>query len=120
MERIENEMQREIGEVLRSQFGKAAVTREKDFADIRVTGKRELLIEVKADTVARRAIRDALGQLLFYAYRDGKPRVAPELVVIGRGALQPEDERFLATLRRQFGLDVTYRRYLRGSRKLSI
>ena len=116
----ESRMQREIAEVLREQFGRSSVTREHDYADIRVTGERHILIEVKADTVARRAIRNALGQLLFYAYRDGRPTPAPELVVVGRSVVTNDDERFLKTLKAEFGLNITYRQYRVGSLELNL
>ena len=118
--RIENQMQREVTEILRKRFGRAAVTREQDFADIRVRGAREVLIEVKAESVARRAIRDALGQLLFYAYRDGRPESEPELVVVGRGAPNDDDQQFLRTLKSRFSLVVTYKQYCLASHDFNL
>jgi len=118
--RIENTMQREITDLLRAKWGRTSVTREQDFADIRVSGKRHILIEVKADTVARRAIRDALGQLLFYDYRDGRPADEPELIVVGQGPVTDGDQKLLDTLKARFGLDVGYRQYRVGSLDLNL
>lgn len=89
-------------------FGKAAVEMESGFADLKVKrGRTTTLIEVKSDSRPRFAIRQALGQLLEYAYLEEQAgqRVS-ELVVAGPGELT--------------ALDRAYMKHLRDARKLPV
>lgn len=111
---IENQMENELAALLRDHFGADQVKRQANFVDLSVQqGKRRSIIEIKSPPVARRAIREALGQLLDYAFFEA-PEAACELVVVGRGPLLPRDKRYLATLTKRFRLPITYRRYRLG------
>lgn len=114
MELVENQMENELDALLRARYGDASVARQKDFVDLSVQRDgRRTLIEIKSATVARRAIRDALGQLLDYAFFEA-PDTVCELVIVGRGPLLPKDKAYLATLTKRFRLPIRYRRYRLG------
>jgi hypothetical protein len=67
------------------------------------------IYEVKVAGSASDAIRQALGQLLEYAYRDGAWN--PErLYVVAEGAIDAECQKYLGRLRSQFNLPIEYRR----------
>jgi hypothetical protein len=114
MELVENQMENELAAHLRARYGRDHVTRQADFVDLTVErGGRRTIIEIKSATIARRAIREALGQLLDYAYFE-EPAAVRELVVVGRGPLLSRDKTYLATLTKRFRLPITYRRYRLG------
>ena len=107
-------MENELAALLRARFGHDHVKRQADFVDLTVQqGARRSIIEIKSATIARRAIREALGQLLDYAFFE-EPEAVRELVVVGRGPLLPRDKTYLATLTKRFRLPITYRRYRLG------
>jgi hypothetical protein len=111
---VENQMENELDVLLRARFGPNRVTRQADFVDLSVQdGKHRTIIEIKSATVARRAIREALGQLLDYAFFEA-PKAVLKLVVVGRGPLLQKDRTYLATLTKRFRLPITYRRYRLG------
>jgi hypothetical protein len=67
------------------------------------------IYEVKVAASASDAIRQALGQLLEYGYREGAWN--PEkLYVVGEAAIDAESRKFLNRLRKEFGLPLEYRR----------
>jgi hypothetical protein len=80
-------------------------------AVVRVSEKRYWIYEVKVTTTASDAIRQALGQLLEYAFREGawNPQ---RMFVVGEPALDEGSRRFLARLRRQFRLPIEYRQVI--------
>jgi hypothetical protein len=122
MERTEAKMQQEIKAILDTQFGNENVEAERDHRDLKVvTDNRRLLIELKASENAQLAIRDALGQLLEYAYFDpGKRKDEHALFIISRGASTAESQNYLDYIPSRFGLDVTYLQYKLGSNHLDL
>jgi hypothetical protein len=64
--------------------------------------------EIKIAPSARSALREAVGQLLEYAYWPNAGR-ANELVVVGEAAPTEETKQYLDNLRRRFGLGLSYR-----------
>ena len=112
---VEARMENEVREILERRFGRRAVQAQKDYVDLRViNGSKSILIELKSSSDARTAIRQAIGQLLDYAFfKDGASR--SELIVVGQGHLSSKAARFLAVLRRRFRIPLQYRRYLVGS-----
>ena len=97
-----------------------AVQVERDHVDIEVrTETGTTVMELKSSTDARRAIRDALGQLLDYAYRkDGGAE--SRLVVVGQGVPTESDLRFLQTLRIRFRIPVNCQQYVLGSGRFTL
>jgi hypothetical protein len=77
-------------------------------AVVKLSEKRYWIYEVKVAVTASDAIRQALGQLLEYAFREGawNPQ---KMFVVGEPALDDGSRRFLSRLRRDFRLPVEYR-----------
>jgi hypothetical protein len=63
--------------------------------------------EIKTDDSPRACIRQALGQLLEYAFWPGT-QVAARLIVVGEKALGEEGAKYLHTLRERFSLPIEY------------
>ena len=64
--------------------------------------------EIKTDTSPRLALRNAIGQLLEYAYWPDPVKPA-RLVVVGASPLDAEADEYLCNLRAQTGLSISYR-----------
>jgi hypothetical protein len=80
-------------------------------AVVKRSAQRYWIYEVKVAATASDAIRQALGQLLEYAYRPGAWN--PErMYVVGEPAIDARSRRFLARLRDDFGLPIEYRRVI--------
>ena len=105
-----SQLQNELFEALSNRYGKDAVAMEEGFADLRVRKDgRDVLIEVKSDPRPRFAVREALGQLLEYAYvAERHGRKVAELIVAGPGELEPSDRKYMAHLREARGLPIRY------------
>lgn len=117
-----NQLQNELYSLLVHRFGRDAVEMESGFADIRL--RRDgatVLFELKSDSRARYAIREAIGQLLEYGYvaQQAGERVT-DLIVAGPGELLPADSAYLQYLREQRGLPIRYLCMRRGTTELDI
>ncbi len=64
--------------------------------------------EIKTDTSPRLALRNAIGQLLEYAYWPDPVKPA-RLVVVGPSPLDAKAEEYLCNLRAETGLSISYR-----------
>ena len=65
--------------------------------------------EIKTGASAKQCIRDAMGQLLEYAYRP--PAIRPErLIIAGEPPIDPDTERYLGLLQSEFLIPIRYRR----------
>ncbi len=115
-------LQAKLMELLQKQFGKDNVVRESGWVDITVSnGKRRMLIEIKTDAVAKRAIREALGQILEYAYfssdLQGLAQTADaELFIVAPALANEEVSAYLNLLRNKFHIPVRYCSFLPGSK----
>jgi len=96
---------------LREDYPKECITCEQDFVDVRVETDAEVIyFEIKTDLNTKAVIRQALGQLLEYAYhpaRDG--RQPDQLVIVGRSALTGADAEYLLYLSNELKLPLSYR-----------
>lgn len=103
-------MQRLLGERLKICYPDAAITFEEDFIDVKLqTDDKLVLYEVKSDLKPLSAIRQALGQLLEYAYHPRRTHERePSLVIVGRQPLVGEDKEFFERICTQFGLPIGY------------
>jgi len=63
--------------------------------------------EIKTEDSPRACIRQALGQLLEYAFWPGA-HVAARLIVVGEKALDEEGKQYLHTLQERFSLPIEY------------
>ena len=114
-------MEVEIKKALEKQYGKGTVEAQRNFTDLTLTTEnRRVLVEIKTSENARQAIRDALGQLLDYAYFDKREQEYTELVIIGRGSATRETRRYLDNIRGRFGLKINYLQYQIGSNQLAL
>lgn len=107
-------LQRALMRLLQNRFGAKNVLREDGWVDLTAQHKkRKLLIELKTDPVAKRAIREAMGQILEYAYlkpkRDG---LNLELFIVAPGAIDDEAAAYLKRLNDQFAIPIRYCQFL--------
>jgi hypothetical protein len=84
--------------------------REKDFIDASVETSAEfLLFEIKCDLEPRSVIRQALGQILEYAYHPTRHHALPvRLIIVGRNPLIRNDHDSIEPLNRTFNLPLEY------------
>lgn len=103
-------MQSQLFTELQEEYGDQ-VCLEQDFVDVRVETGRELIYyEIKTDLSPRAVIRQALGQILEYAYHPARSGRRPDkLVIVGRCKLTPDDDTYLRTLCETFHLPLGYR-----------
>lgn len=112
-------MQKELMVLLRERLGKEVV-REARYVDITVEhGARKMLVEIKTYPSAKHAIREALGQILEYAFywrgaKDPIQSVNLDLVIIGPGALDEVSREYLNFLRSRFHLPIRYCQFTTG------
>jgi hypothetical protein len=108
-----NEMQRTLFDRLAKEFGAEYVgteTRNGSGARIDVVLRRGVsywFYEIKTSLSARGCIREALPQLLEYAFWPGTQE-AERLVVVGEAMLDEQSAEYLSRLRTRFGLPVYY------------
>ncbi len=104
-------MQAKLLAELQSEYGKEHVWLETDYVDARVETDKELIFfEIKSDLDPRAVIRQALGQLLEYAYHPAREGRRPDrIVIVGRTALGAEDTGYLNRLCKDFTLPLSYR-----------
>lgn len=104
-------MQGKLLEELQTTFGHERVKLEQDFIDATVRTDDEIILyEIKTDLAPRAVIRNALGQILEYAYYPLRKHDLPvHLVIVGRRKLESEDEAYLSFLREQCSLPLEYK-----------
>jgi hypothetical protein len=104
-------MQAKLMAELTAQYGASHVLREQDFVDVRVETDQELIyFEIKTDLDPRAVIRQALGQVLEYAYHPVRTGRRPtSLVIVGRTELNSDDEAYVQALCNEFHLPLSYR-----------
>jgi hypothetical protein len=85
---------RSLMQELQAEYPKSLVVSEQDFIDVSVRTDAELLLyEIKSDLEPRTVIRQALGQILEYAFHPSRHHALPlRLVIVGRRALSTEDK----------------------------
>ncbi|SAL17450.1 hypothetical protein AWB68_00499 [Caballeronia choica] len=104
-------MQHRLMSELKQEYATARIVCEENFVDVTVETDNELIFyEIKSDLAPRTVLRQAVGQLLEYAFYPRKQtRYATRLVVVGRRQLSPMDQAYLYTLCEQFSLPLEYR-----------
>lgn len=104
-------MQVKLMAELEAEFPGCKVVREAEFVDVRVeTGDAILLFEIKSDLDPRSVIRQALGQILEYAFHPARQHPKPlRLVIVGRQKLGKAEAVYLDRLRKEFVLPIDYR-----------
>ena len=107
---LHRKMQARLFADLQERFGAERVVLERDFVDVRVQTEKEIILyEIKTDLEPRSVIRQALGQILEYAYYPPRSYELPvRLVIVGRMPLGTADEEYLACLKEKCELQVEY------------
>jgi hypothetical protein len=117
-------IQRALFDRLREQYGADNVCCERSSGvGVRVdlivrSGTEYWFYEVKTGGTARSCIREALGQLLEYAFWPGAQR-ATRLIVVGEPPLDSQADEYLKMLREQFDLPLEYEQQLSLTSRLS-
>lgn len=104
---------------LLKEFSEKEISFETNFVDVTVTtATQKILYEVKSDYSTRRVLRQAIGQLLEYAYYWDQPKANQvRLVAVGRTELGAEDEVYLKYLQDQLKLPLDYQQVKLPSEK---
>ncbi|MFL6604448.1 MAG: hypothetical protein ACJ8R9_24370 [Steroidobacteraceae bacterium] len=103
-------LQKVLHSCLSEEYGAANVRTETGGIDAITRHKKEFsFYELKTACSVRLCVREALGQLLEYAYWPTAER-AQELVVVGEATVDPDTIHFLELLRKKFRLPLYYRR----------
>ena len=111
----QNEIQEALYNYLVSVYGRENVGTERPT----VTGKIDVVVrrgtrywfyEIKASAPTRACIREAVGQLLEYAFWPGGHR-AERLLIVGEHPLDEESRQYLQYLREHFSLPVGYKQF---------
>lgn len=103
-------LQKALMSRLQKRYGIESVVREQDWVDLSVSAsKRKLLVELKTHASVRRCIREALGQILEYAYlRPKSDGEEYELFIVGPGVIDPETRAYLELLNQRFSIPISY------------
>ncbi len=103
-------MQSKLFKDLQARFGEHRVVLEQDFVDITVYTETEIILyEIKTDIEARTAIRNALGQILEYAFHPQRKHSLPvRLIIVGQSRLSQDDERYIRILQERCALRLDY------------
>lgn len=114
---VHNRIQTKIYQQLAKKFGKGNVGTEIDagygsLIDIVVkeSNGKFIFYEIKTSYSVRLSIRDALAQLLEYAYYPNRNN-ATKIVVVSPNAVTKEAQSYLEHLRHRFSIPVYYQRY---------
>lgn len=108
-----NNMQNTLYSQLAEKYGEKNVGTEIDSGmgtniDLVVRqGEKYWFYEIKTYSSPRACIREAIGQLLEYAFWSGT-KEASRLIIVGEGKLYGEGERYLQTLRDRYSLPIEY------------
>jgi len=103
-------MQNVLVKQLRKCYPDAEIVCERDFVDVMVrTDDEILLFEVKSDLHPLSVVRQALGQVLEYAYHPRRTHDLPvQLVIAGRRPLEGDDLAYFEQLKQRFALPLSY------------
>jgi len=114
---LHNEIQNQIYESLAAQYGKASVGTEVPTGDgtaIDVVVKTDQFCwfyEIKTGSSVRVCIRQAIPQLLEYAYWQADGSRADKLIIVSLLKLTPQAAAYLDFLRQRFKLDIYYEQF---------
>ncbi|NCO83243.1 MAG: hypothetical protein COZ31_08540 [Nitrospirae bacterium CG_4_10_14_3_um_filter_44_29] len=114
---VHNRIQTKIYQQLAKKFGKENIGTEVDAGYgslidvvIKEANDKYIFYEIKTSYSVRLSIREALAQLLEYAYYPNRNN-AIKIVVVSPNAITKEAQSYLEHLRNRFGIPVYYQRY---------
>jgi hypothetical protein len=103
-------IQQALVERLRTSYPGLEPVCEQDFVDVLLRTQDEVfLFEVKSDLNPLAVVRQALGQLMEYAFHPRRAHDLPvRLVIVGRRELEGDDRAYFEMIRERFALPVEY------------
>ena len=112
-------LQKRLMQLLQGHFGKENVTREGGWGSAQVDlvvkdGQSRLLIEIKPYATAREALREAIGQILEYAYfsssesSDGDSIEGIELFIVAPALADKTTSKYVSLLQTRFQMPIHY------------
>jgi hypothetical protein len=102
-------MQKKLLEQLKKDYPADIVLAEREYIDITVETQDALILyEIKSDLLPRTVLRQAIGQLLEYAYHTQVRKKTISLVAVGREPLYGDDAEYLDLLQSKFVLPLSY------------
>ena len=114
---LHNQMQNNIYEQLKKKYGQENVGTEIQTAtgakiDVVVrTGKKYDFYEIKTGNFAKTCIREALSQLMEYAYWPGKGKEVDRLIIVAPAKLGSDGRCYLKYLQKTFCIPIYYMTY---------
>lgn len=106
---IHNRMQKNLCDRLAKDFPSLKAVQEKSFVDVLIEDQNTVrLYEIKSDLNPRKVLRQAIGQLLEYAYHGKDETRKVVLIAVGRRKLEDADNEYLNLLREKFNLAIEY------------
>lgn len=113
---VHSKIQVELIKELKSEFGdkNVAVEQKIGYNEIDVVvkdGDEFIFYEVKVASNLKKAIREALGQLMEYSYYGAK-KLAKKLVIVSNYKLDGKNATYLDFLRKEFGLPLEYKQVI--------
>jgi len=108
---LHNTIQQKLFEKLRSKYGKNKVHMERNFVDITVINEKSItLYEVKPYSTATQCIREALGQLLEYCWKEHCKNPI-NLIVVGPRKPDKKEVEYIKYLKNDIGVDFEYMQF---------
>lgn len=109
MKRVHNVLQNAMRARLTSSYGGAVVFQEFCHIDLYVKlSEKWIVVEVKSSPSPTSCVREALGQILYYASRLPSGRVPIQFIVVGPNEMQTSDSEFVEYVQRSTQLSLTY------------
>lgn len=107
-------IQQKMAKILEVQHGPENVSVEQEISGKKIdvvlrVGDSYHFFEIKTSGSAKACIRDAIGQLMEYAYWPGRVN-AEKLVVVGEDEIDEKTKDYLTFVRKQFSLPIEYER----------
>lgn len=117
---LHNEIQNRLYEQLAAKFGEDCVGTENSTGDgtsidlVVKTARFCWFYEIKTASSVKACIRQALPQLIEYAYWHGAKDRADKLIVVGPSKMTSHASAYLKFLRDEFGLPICYEQFIAG------
>lgn len=108
VEQKHNKIQEALKAKLVEEYGKENILLEENYVDVKLIQTNYVgLYEVKSASYASDCVREALGQILFYAYHD-KDKRAKKIYVVGQYPANEQDKGYIQYVKDKLKLDFEY------------
>lgn len=113
-----NKIQNELKSLLEKKYGRNAVMMEENNVDLKVTLPSEIhLFEVKSHSYAGWCLREALGQILVYSYKEDQEK-KHKLFVVGDSLPNSDERRLIGYIKAKMRMEIDYMAIDEVKRKL--